>query len=54
MTSGAWSELSTWLAVCRICSKPFSSNFTVTPGCELSKSLMAWFQAMPIALLGPS
>lgn len=41
-------------AVFWICSKPFSSNFTFTPGCWASNSLMASFQATPIALSGPS
>ena len=47
--SGASSELSTWLAVERICSKLFSSNSTVAP-VSSSKILMASSQAMPMAL----
>ena len=51
--SGASSELSTWLAVERICSKLFSSNSTVAP-VSSSKTLIASSQAMPIALSAPS
>lgn len=54
MMSGASFELRTMGAVFWICSKPFSSNFTCTPGCCASNSLMASFQATPIALSGPS
>lgn len=54
MRSGASFELRTMGAVFWICSKPFSSNFTFTPGCCASNSLMAAFQATPIALSGPS
>ena len=51
--SGASFELSTWLAVERICSKLFSSNSTLAP-VSFSKVLMAWSQAMPMALSSPS
>jgi hypothetical protein len=54
MRSGASLELSTCAAVWRICSNPFSSNLTVTPGWPASNSLMAFAQATPIALVGPS
>jgi hypothetical protein len=53
MRSGASSELSTWLAVERICSKLFSSNSTVAP-VSSSKTLIASAQAIPIALFEPS
>ena len=46
MTSGALSELRIIDAFCWICSKLFSSNFTVTPGCCFLKSVIAWFQAI--------
>src|SRR5680860_281473 len=51
--SGASSELSTWLAVERICSKLLASNSTVAP-VSSSKTLMASVQAMPIALVSLS
>ena len=51
--SGASSELSTWLAVERICSKLFSSNSTVAP-VSSSKTLIASSQALPMALSAPS
>lgn len=54
MRSGASEELRTIGAVLRICSKPFSSNSTSTPGWVFSNSSIAAFQAMPIALSGPS
>lgn len=54
MRSGASPELRTICAVFWICSKPFDSNFTVTPGCVLLNSLIASFQAAPIALSGAS
>ena len=54
MRSGASEELRIMGAVFWICSKPFSSNFTFTPGCFASNSLIASFQATPIALSGPS
>lgn len=50
MTSGASLELRTMGAVFWICSKPFSSNSTFTPGCFALNSLIASFQAMPMAL----
>ena len=46
--SGAWSELRTWEAVERICSKALASNLTLAPVSD-SNSLMASFQALPIA-----
>jgi hypothetical protein len=52
--SGASLELSTIGAVFWICSKSFSSNFTLTPGCVCSNSLIAWFHATPMALSGAS
>ncbi len=54
MMSGASEEFRTIGAVFWTCSKPFSSNFTFTPGCWASNSLIASFQATPIALSGPS
>jgi hypothetical protein len=54
MMSGALSELRIIWAFCWICSKPFSSNLTSTPGCEALNSSIALFHAMPIALVGPS
>src|ERR1039458_327870 len=51
MTSGAALEFSTWLDVERICSKLLASNLTVAP-VSCSNVLIAWFQAMPIALVG--
>ena len=54
MMSGALSELRIICAFCWICSKDFSSNFTVTPGCLALNSSIALFQAMPMALVGPS
>ena len=53
MTSGASLELSTWLAVERICSKLLSSYSTVAP-VSSSKISMALFQAMPTSLSVPS
>src|SRR5690625_1837115 len=50
-TSGAWSELSTWLAVWRICSKLRSSNSTVAP-VSSSKTRIASSHAIPMALSG--
>jgi hypothetical protein len=52
--SGALSELRIIWAFCWICSKPFSSNFTSTPGWLALNISIALFQAMPIALVGPS
>lgn len=52
--SGASEELRTIGAVFWTWSKLFSSNSTFTPGCLASNSLIASFQAMPIALVGPS
>jgi hypothetical protein len=54
MRSGASSELSTMLAVFWICSKPFSSNSTFTPGCAASNFLIASAHALPMALSAPS
>lgn len=54
MTSGASLEFRTIGAVFWICSKPFSSNVTFTPGWVASNSLMASFQALPMALSGAS
>jgi len=54
ITSGALSELRIIPAFCWICSKLFSSNFTVTPGCAALNWVIASFQAIPIALVGPS
>ena len=54
MRSGASSEFSTICAFFWICSKPFSSNFTFTPGWVSSNSLIAASHALPIALSGPS
>ena len=53
MRSGASSELRTWLAVERICSKLRSSNSTVAP-VSSSKMRIASSQAMPMALFSPS
>lgn len=54
MRSGAWSELRTCGAVFWICSKPFSSNSTFTPGWLSSNSVTASAHALPMALSGPS
>lgn len=41
-------------AFCWIWPQVFSSNVTVTPGWDASKSLIACAYAIPIALLGAS
>ena len=52
-TSGAALEFRTWLDVERICSKLFASNLTLAP-VSFSNVLIAWFHAIPIALVSLS